>query len=159
MVGALARFNHNFEALCSEAKEFATKIGLAPPCSNPYMNNAAQIVELVHSLYKSRSILQDLEENGITEEPIVTPIKYGKGYGAVEAPRGTLFHSYEYDRHHICCGGDFVIPTNQNHANIQHDLEKLVPELIAKNLTEQQFELQLEMLVRAYDPCISCSTH
>ena len=52
---------------------------------------------------------------------------------------------------------DCVIPTNQNHANIQKDLEALTP-LIARE-DKTAVELKLSMLVRAYDPCISCSTH
>jgi coenzyme F420-reducing hydrogenase alpha subunit len=50
-----------------------------------------------------------------------------------------------------------VIPTNLNHNNIQHDFEKMVPEMLS--LGKENLEFNLEMLVRAYDPCISCSTH
>jgi len=50
-----------------------------------------------------------------------------------------------------------VIPTNQNHANIQRDMETLLPSIIGK--PQEEIRLMLEMLVRAYDPCISCSTH
>ena len=49
--------------------------------------------------------------------------------------------------------------TGQNHANIQCDMEKLVPEMLGADKSEAEMELTLEMLVRAYDPCISCSTH
>jgi len=59
----------------------------------------------------------------------------------------------------MCLGGNCIIPTNQNHANIQLDFDKLVPELLTAGKTEKEMELALEMLVRAYDPCISCSTH
>ena len=55
--------------------------------------------------------------------------------------------------------GNCIIPTNQNHGNIQLDMEKLVPEMIEADKTKDEIELTLEMLVRAYDPCISCSTH
>ena len=74
-------------------------------------------------------------------------------------PRGILFHEYEYDADGICQGGNCIIPTNQNHNNIQHDFDKLVPELLEADKSEKEMELALEMLVRAYDPCISCSTH
>ena len=50
-----------------------------------------------------------------------------------------------------------IIPTNQNHNNIQKDMETLVPLILSK--PENEIKLTLEMLVRAYDPCISCSTH
>ena len=75
-------------------------------------------------------------------------------------PRGILFHEYELRRRRACASsGNCIIPTNQNHNNIQHDFEKLVPELVAQDKSEKEMELALEMLVRSYDPCISCSTH
>lgn len=52
---------------------------------------------------------------------------------------------------------DCVIPTNQNHAHIQKDMEALTPRL--SGLPESEIERLLSMLVRTYDPCISCSTY
>ncbi len=83
--------------------------------------------------------------------------KAGKGAGCVEAPRGILFHEYEFDSAGKCVAADICIPTNQNHANIQKDFEKLVPEIIDEG--EDAVRLKMEMLVRSYDPGISCSTH
>ena len=87
------------------------------------------------------------------------PIVYnwGRGIGAVEAPRGILFHDYTYDENGILTKANCIIPTNQNHNNIQKDMEALVPAIL--NRPEDEIRLTLEMLVRAYDPCISCSTH
>jgi coenzyme F420-reducing hydrogenase alpha subunit len=59
----------------------------------------------------------------------------------------------------MCLNGNCIIPTNQNHGNIQLDFEKLLPEMLKANKTEKEIELAMEMMVRAYDPCISCSTH
>ncbi|MBF0106135.1 MAG: Ni/Fe hydrogenase subunit alpha [Deltaproteobacteria bacterium] len=159
MAGALARFNNNYEQLHAEAKKTAATLGLKPVCTNPYMNSAAQLVEVVHSVHEGLSLIDQLINNGLREEPLVKPTRYEKGASAVEVPRGILFHEYIYDWDGMCLTGNCIIPTNQNHANIQHDMEKLVPELLNKDLTEQQIALHLEMLVRAYDPCISCSTH
>ena len=50
-----------------------------------------------------------------------------------------------------------IIPTNQNVNNIEQDMKKLVPEIL--NKSDEEITLDLEMLVRAYDPCISCSAH
>lgn len=75
----------------------------------------------------------------------------------VEAPRGILFHDYTYNEDGILTKANCVIPTNQNHNNIQKDMEGLVPVILSR--PEDEIRLTLEMLVRAYDPCISCSTH
>jgi len=84
-------------------------------------------------------------------------VKAGRGIAAVEVPRGILFHDYTYNDKGICTKANCVIPTNQNHNNIQKDMEVFAPTLLEK--PEKDIELNLEMLVRAYDPCISCSTH
>jgi coenzyme F420-reducing hydrogenase alpha subunit len=158
-VGALARFNNNFDLLHPEAKEAAAAVGLKPICANPYMNTIAQVVEIVHSAYASLDLIEELLTAGLRPEEPLPPTRGGTGFGAVEVPRGILFHEYTYDRDGVCQGGNCVIPTNQNHANIQKDFEKLVPELVIRERGEREVELALEMLVRAYDPCISCSTH
>lgn len=159
MAGALARINLNYNMLHPEAKKIAEGFGFKTPCFNPYMNSVAQFIEIVHSAYMTVGYIDELLKMGVQDEPLAKPTKYGKGTGSTDVPRGILFHEYEYDKEGFCISGNCIIPTNQNHANIQKDMEKLVPELIAANKTEKEMELALEMLVRAYDPCISCSTH
>lgn len=142
-----------------QAKEVAEKFNLSSICINPYMNTIAQVVELANDIYSSLELLDDIISHGIHQQALIQPQKYAQGIASVEVPRGILFHEYDYSDDGLCTGGNFVIPTNQNHANIQYDFEKLLPELLAQNKTEAEIELALEMLVRAYDPCISCSTH
>ena len=158
MVGALARFNLNSKKLCPEASEWVKRLGLSPICTNPFMNNIAQFVEFMHSHEESMRIIDSLLSRGLRNEkrPDIKP-RAGKGVGAVEVPRGILFHDYTYDEKGICKKANCIIPTNQNHNNIQKDLESFCPALLDKS--EKEIELNLEMLVRAYDPCISCSTH
>ncbi len=156
-VGALARFNNNAELLSDGAKKVAGMFGLEKGCCNPFMNTIAQLVETVHVAETSIEMIDKLLTKGLKQEKVSTKPKAGKGAGCVEAPRGILFHEYEFDKNGNCVAADMCIPTNQNHANIQKDLEKLVPEIIDEG--EDAVRLKMEMLVRAYDPCISCSTH
>ncbi len=161
MVGALARFNLNYEKLSPMAKETAALFGLNPICHNPFMNSVAQLVETVHSVEDSLQLISNLEATGLQpqseyNEPELK-VRAGRGVGAVEVPRGILFHDYTYNAKGVCTKANCIIPTNQNHANIDLDMKALVPNLLDK--TEKEIELTLEMLVRAYDPCISCSTH
>ncbi len=97
------------------------------------------------------------QECGRGEYEEYQPSLYKEGSGCVEAPRGILFHEYEFDKNGKCVAADICIPTGQNHANIQKDFEKLVPEIIHEG--QDTVRQKLEMLVRAYDPCISCSAH
>ena len=159
MAGALARVNINFEQLHPEAKAIASGFGFEAPCFNPYMNSVAQFIECVHSAHCAVAAIDELLETGVQDERPIAPSRFGRGAGAVEVPRGILFHEYEYDLDGMCVGGNCVIPTGQNHGNIQMDFDALVPQMLEANKSEDQIRLGLEMLVRAYDPCISCSTH
>lgn len=158
MVGALARFNLNSDRLSPMGKICAKRFGLKPVNYNPFMNNVAQLVEIYHCIEDSIDIVDKLLEKGLKKNDNAKyTVKAGRGIGAVEVPRGILFHDYTYNESGLCTKANLVIPTNQNHNNITKDLEAFVPMLLDKQ--EKEIELNLEMLVRAYDPCISCSTH
>ncbi len=165
-VGALARFNLNHEKLHPKAKEAAVTLNLKPKCINPYLNTIAQIVECVHCVEDALRIIETLWQKGIDYDEVVIPDinekgilpqRAGEGVGAVEVPRGLLIHHYECDERGIFRNANCVIPTNQNTHNIELDMLKLVPEII--NKSQEEITLAIEMLVRAYDPCISCSVH
>jgi sulfhydrogenase subunit alpha len=161
MVGALARININYKRLSPLARETAEMFNLIPMCYNPFMNSVAQLVEVVHSVEDSTRLINELEAAGLQTQPDYNKpeikVKAGSGVGAVEVPRGILFHDYTYNSKGICTKANCVIPTNQNHGNIELDMKALLPEILDK--PQKEIELTLEMLVRAYDPCISCSTH
>ena len=158
-VGALARFNNNHQLLHPEATAVASSLGLKAVCHNPFMNNVAQLVECVHATHDAMRIIDELVENGLFE--IMAPVEpsAGEGVGAVEVPRGILYHHYEYDREGRIARANCVIPTTQNNANIHHDLGSLVERYAVPGVTDQKLEHLCSMLVRAYDPCISCSVH
>jgi sulfhydrogenase subunit alpha len=157
-VGALARFNNSYKLLKQEAKEVASKLSLEAPNHNPYMNTIAQVVEVVHCVVDTIELIDKLVAKGIKQEKLnQEPVKYGRGIATTEVPRGILFHDYTYNRQGIIEKANCIIPTGQNLANIDDDMKKLVPEIIDEG--KQQIKHKLEMLVRAYDPCISCSVH
>jgi len=158
MVGALARFNNNFDKLPNGLQDAAKSLGLVAPNYNPYMNTIAQVVEVAYCVEDSIRLIDELLASGLKDEkPNQTPTKFGTGIGATEVPRGILYHEYSYNTRGQIESANCIIPTGQNLANIDDDMKKLVPEIIEK--TKEEITLHLEMLVRAYDPCISCSVH
>ncbi len=81
------------------------------------------------------------------------------GFGAAitEAPRGSLYHSYDLDNNGIVRGVDLVPPTSHNTYNIEKDMNQFIQTIL--DLPLDEITLKCEMLIRAYDPCISCSVH
>jgi coenzyme F420-reducing hydrogenase alpha subunit len=159
MVGALARFNNNYAQLHPRAQAAAETLGIKPKVTNPYLNTAAQVVEIVHCVEDAIRIIDQLLTKGVKpEKPAPVHLKAGVwGVGVCEVPRGMLIHSYQIGEDGKLTGADCIIPTNQNIANLEADMRSLAPHILDKPLDAMQ--LELEMLVRAYDPCISCSVH
>ena len=142
MVGALARFNLNSTHLHPAAKDVASMFQLKPINYNPFMNTIAQLVEFVHSVEDSVQLIDTLLERGLREEkPVKAKVKAGRGVGLVEVPRGLLIHDYTLNSKGYCTKANCIIPTNQNHANIQFDMEKLVPEIIDRPPKEIELTL------------------
>lgn len=157
MVGALARFNVNYDQLHPRARAAAEALGLQPKVTNPYLIAAAQAVEVVHCTEDAILLIDQILEHGIRHEEPAPPTRLtGEAVGAAEVPRGTLFHHYRIEDG-LIVGANCIIPTGQNLANIELDMRALVPTILDRS--QADITLALEMLVRAYDPCISCSTH
>ena len=157
-VGALARVNNNFDQLHPAAQEAAAQLGLQVPCYNPYMNNVAQVVEIVHCAYNCLAMLEEVLNQGLKQEDIDYTPGPGRGCGATEVPRGILFHEYTFDDSGVSCDANAIIPTSQNINNIERDMKDFVPRMLPE-MSQQELTLHMEMLLRAYDPCISCSVH
>jgi coenzyme F420-reducing hydrogenase alpha subunit len=157
MVGALARVNNNWKQLHPEALKAADALGFKPPVYNTFMNSAAQFVELVHSIEDAIELMDHFLAKGFQDEPLPPITKYAQGVGCVEAPRGLLIHDYTYNEQGRLVKANCIIPTAQNYANVDRDLQKYASEIADQ--PADKVELGLEMIVRAYDPCISCSVH
>jgi len=159
-VGALARFNNNHAWLRPAARAAADELGLHAPSHNPFMNTVAQVVEMVQVTHEALDLIDAITDTD-DAAPIAAEVKprAGEGVGAVEVPRGILYHHYVYNESGRVLRADCVIPTTQNNANIQLDLQRLALEQTRNGTTDAALERLACMLVRSYDPCISCSVH
>ncbi|MGA9533793.1 MAG: Ni/Fe hydrogenase subunit alpha [Anaerolineales bacterium] len=155
LVGPLARFNLNFERLTPAAQEAAASVGLTPPLRNPYRALQARAIELVEVCAVALEILGSLEFIGPSR--VEFELRAGEGSAVTEAPRGALFHRYRVDETGLIASARIMPPTAQNLARIERDLWNLGPTILP--LPHDQASMQCEQLIRAYDPCISCSVH
>ncbi len=155
VVGSLARIALNSKQLHPKAKEAMDECKTKLPNKSPFSNNLAQAIEVVHCVELA---IEQLEAFIPRKEsrPEIKP-KAGTGIGITEAPRGLLYHTYTFDEKGFVTDGNLIIPTQQNIKSIELDLKDLVPGLLKG--TKEKAELEMEKLIRAYDPCISCSVH
>ncbi|MEK7634978.1 MAG: nickel-dependent hydrogenase large subunit [Patescibacteria group bacterium] len=164
MVGALARINLAKDKLHPKTKESASEVLNLFPSTDIFYNNLAQAIETLHCVDESIDILSN---NKFTPEPLIkAEAKSGAvGIGVIEAPRGTLYHKIIIGEDGKVSGGEVIVPTGQNQINIERDVAVLVQNLLDQsNSAEAQLDkdkivFEIEKLIRAYDPCMSCAAH
>lgn len=157
MVGSLARINLSKDTLHDKTKKDAASALALFPSTNIYHNNLAQAIEILHCLDQSIDLLSSQK---FVKEELAKPTRAeGVGIGVVEAPRGTLYHKVTIDAAGKVVEGDIIVPTGQNQINIEVDLKRLVEKMLPENPSEDVLQLELEKLIRAYDPCMSCASH
>ncbi|HSL72576.1 MAG TPA: nickel-dependent hydrogenase large subunit, partial [Longimicrobiales bacterium] len=118
----------------------------------------AQAVELAVDLENTRAALDRLINVGVKpERPVKVEPRAGTGTAITEAPRGILVHSYTYDDNGRIRDADVVTPTAINAASVEHHFAAAARRTGARDLPG--LKRTLELVVRAYDPCISCSVH
>ncbi len=158
MVGALARMNLNSSEMQRSVKKQVKKHGLEFPSQSPYDNNLAQAIELLQFVDSSLEIINGIK---IRSEKPRQPAKHTTGMrtgvAISEAPRGTLFHEYALNSSGRIANAHIIVPTSQNSRRIEDDLRGFVPKILHK--PKREIVLDIEKLIRAYDPCISCATH
>lgn len=86
-----------------------------------------------------------------------TPVD-GKGYGLIEAPRGSLIHRYRIENG-LIAEEKFIIPTVHNVLAIERALQVAAERYITSERVDMELEQAVGRVVRAFDPCIACATH
>ena len=161
MVGALARLNLNRHSLHPHTQKDAKSALTVFPSDNVYHNNLAQAIEILHCIDDSLQILKSTSFK--PETPVKSKTTTGKGFGIVEAPRGLLYHQLDI-KDNIIQDAEILVPTGQNQLNIEADIKLLINQALKQQpaLTDkfkQKLEHDIEVLIRAYDPCMSCASH
>ena len=156
-VGALARLNLNKQSLLKETRKDSGKALSVFPSDDVFDNELAQAIEMLHCVDKGVQMLESLDFKPELP-PRLTPMP-GVGVGVVGAPRGTLYYELEIDNQGLIKDGTLVIPTAQNQVTMECDIGKMVQKSLQKSIPKEEIEHQIESLIRAYDPCMSCATH
>ncbi|MEN6592688.1 MAG: nickel-dependent hydrogenase large subunit, partial [Methanobacterium sp.] len=147
--------------------EYKDKFGIA---QNTLLYHYARLIELMFAAEKSVKLLEDDSITGTDirqglPEPLMTPVEAKesgetkRGVGLIEAPRGTLIHDYETDGAGIITRANLIVSTGQNNLSMDIGVRETAKAMIKGEEVSEGLKNQLEMIVRAYDPCLSCATH
>lgn len=155
LTGPLARYSLNSALLSPLARQAAAEAGLGATCRNPFRSIVVRAVEVVYAVEEALRLLVDQEA---PEQPFSDiPVPARTGHGVSEAPRGLLYHRYDFDAEGLVTQASIISPTSQNQSAIEHDLGRLVA--ANSHLDDQALTSLCERAIRNHDPCISCATH
>ena len=158
MVGSMPRLILSHNKLEGTAKDLYKEHKNLVTSNNTLSNNLSQAIELVHSIERGIQDIDNLLDKGLESEEIVDfDVFESHGVNAVEAPRGLLYHDYIFDAEGRIMKANIITPTAQNVYNMEKDIRVTASNLAEK--TDSEIMSALELVVRAYDPCISCSVH
>ncbi|MBN1270949.1 MAG: hydrogenase maturation protease [Candidatus Aminicenantes bacterium] len=156
-VGALARINNLGERLDGEAGRKFKKYFNEHWKKNPLYHNAAQALEILYCFERIPVLVKKILKDENTPKIIPYSVKEGKGTGLVEAPRGLLIHHYEI-KNGLVSNVDIITPTAQNAEDIERYCYIATQKLLDEG-QEEKIRDRMDLVVRAFDPCISCSAH
>ena len=158
MVGALARLNIGKDSLHPKTKQSATQFLNFFPSENLFYNNLAQAIEILHAIDASLAIIEHL--NSLEEEkPIKIQPRQAVGIGVIEAPRGTLYYQLEINTDGTVKKGEIIVPTGQNQILMEKAIYELVEKFLGLGFPKDKIIEEVEKLIRAFDPCMSCAAH
>ena len=158
MVGSLARLTLNGHAVRGRARAAWDALHFETPSTNIVTNSVAQFIELVYAVEHALDVVSGLLDRGLEGQPSVRcQPRAGEGTAATEVPRGTLFHHYELDADGTVVAADVITPTAENYGSLEEQLRATVRD--GAGATDDELRRRLEIVARAYDPCVSCSVH
>ncbi len=158
-VGPTARINVNSktttELANTELHEFKRKFGT--PAHTTILLDYARLIDLMYAVEKAKELLED-ETLTHSDTRVKVEPKGGRGIGVVEAPRGTLAHEYVLSNDGRLEQLKLIIPTQINNQAINLNVKDAATEFIQNGEVKPGLLNRIEMVIRAYDPCIKCAT-
>jgi NAD-reducing hydrogenase large subunit len=159
-VGPLARLNAADRCGTAQADvefaEFHQRFG--SPAHSSFLYHYARLIEIIHALEKIELLLADPQ---ILEKHVRATggVNSLEGVGMIEAPRGTLIHHYKVNEEGAITWANMIVATGHNNLAIGRSVQQVAERFIDGNKLQEGMLNRVSAVVRAYDPCLSCSTH
>ncbi|HEU5400093.1 MAG TPA: Ni/Fe hydrogenase subunit alpha [Terriglobales bacterium] len=159
-VGPLARLNAadacGTPKADAELKEFRQRFG--SPAHSAFLNHYARLIEIVYALERMETLLMDPAILD-THVRAMAGVNAMEGVGMIEAPRGTLIHHYKVTPDGAIAWANLIVATGHNNLAIGKSVQQVAEHYVHGDKLEEGMLNRVSAVVRAYDPCLSCSTH
>jgi NAD-reducing hydrogenase large subunit len=159
-VGPLARVN-NCEfittPLAEQERLSFTELNPGKPVQSSLAYHWARMIELLYCAEAIRELLLDVDILG--DDLLQRGDMQSLGIGIIEAPRGTLFHHYEIDQDGLVSKANLIVSTTNNNQAMNESIRQVANAYLDGQQLNEPLLNQIEVAVRAYDPCLSCATH
>ncbi len=159
-VGPLARINVADQCGTPEAdKELrAFRARFGAPAHGAFLYHYARLIEIVYALERIEMLLAD---PGILDTHVraKADVNSLEGVGMIEAPRGVLIHHYKVNEDGAIVWANLLVATGHNNLAIGRSVQQVAEHYVNGAKLEEGMLNRVSAVVRAYDPCLSCSTH
>jgi NAD-reducing hydrogenase large subunit len=159
-VGPLARINVADQCgtprADAELTEFRQRFG--SPAHSAFLYHYARLIEIIHALERIEVLLNDPQilETHVRATGGVNALE---GVGVIEAPRGVLIHHYKVNEQGGIAWANLIVATGHNNLAIGRSIQQVSEHFIDGTKLQEGMVNRVSAVVRAYDPCLSCSTH
>ena len=159
-VGPLARLN---AAECcgtpvadSELAAFRQKYGT--PAHSSFLYHHARLIEIIYAMERIEALLKD---DGILDQHVraTAGVNSPEGIGVIEAPRGILIHHYKVNEEGAITWANLIVATGHNNRAMGRSVQQVAQEFVRGDKLQEGMINRVSAVIRAYDPCLSCSTH
>ena len=159
-VGALGRLNAARQCgtplADAEFTEFHQRFGTV--AHSAFLYHYARLIEIVYALEKIQALLDDPRILD-THVRATAGVNSREGVGMIEAPRGTLIHHYKVNEEGAITWVNLIVATGHNNLAIGRSVKQVAEHFIDGTKLSEGMLNRVSAVVRAYDPCLSCSTH
>jgi NAD-reducing hydrogenase large subunit len=159
-VGPLARLNlcENIGTSLADEELAEFKSHGRGAVTSSFLYHYARLVEIVAAIERIEQMMEDTDllSDHLRADAGINKLE---GVGVSEAPRGTLFHHYEVDEHGLIRRVNLLIATGQNNLAMNRTVAQIARHYIRGDRVPEPMLNRIEAGIRAFDPCLSCSTH
>lgn len=140
----------------AELQSFRQRFGRTP--HSAFLYHYARLIEVLYALERMKVLMERPE---VTDAHVraIAGVNALEGVGIIEAPRGTLIHHYKVDENGAIVWANLIVATGHNNYAIGKSVRQVAQHFVKGTHLEEGMLNRVSAVVRAYDPCLSCSTH